>query len=151
MTKTRLPRLKRLRGVPRLRGTAPDVRLPLTPAEPPKEPLSDPYAVYPPFNSRLEVAVWQYIATRSPYWELQVQFGRTRVQGNTRVDFLNRMLMVALYPDGEYWHRDQTVKDTLNRAQLTARGFRVVQWMVNEPVESFAPKIPGLYASTIGN
>ena len=142
-----LPRIKGLK-IPRIAQDA--EHLPLAPSSPTKIEEADPYAVYPPFMSRLEVAVWQVISKFNPYWELQVQQGRPGTRGSTRVDFLNRMLMVALYPDGEYWHRYRTAQNIYARARLKAQGYRVVQWLVNETVEEFVPKIAGLYLATVG-
>ena len=106
-------------------GTLPD----------PIQTLEEQYHDFPPpFNSSYEWYIWLYIKEQHLGWEVQQTFGGTRQRGSTRVDFLNRQLSIAFFPDGTYWHTGSRVeaRDTLNRAQLRGYGWRVVQWLVSD-------------------
>lgn len=100
-------------------------------------PFSQKYAVYAPFNSTWEVYVWEWLNAsgnqKMHQWETQTTFGLKGGRGSTRVDFLSRILRIAWYLDGAYWHTDNAKQgyDVILRAQVAARGYRVVSWIVS--------------------
>ena len=137
----KLPKLKRVRAEPvrRVSRSANEIVL----KDP---PLEEQYKPYPPFNSSWEVYIWNFLRRQHPNWEVQQTFGGYRMKGSTRVDFLNRVLGIAFYPDGTYWHAGERreTRDLVNRAQLPGRGFRVVQWLISD-FDQVVRELPTFY------
>lgn len=121
-------------------------------AENPNVPEQSPqekYAPYPPFNSAGEVFVWEFIHPKDPYWIPQVQVGNPRVSGSTRVDFINELRRIALYPEGEYFHRRDDAQDLMKYAGVKARGYRVVLFYYTD-LDDCIERFPNFYAEQIG-
>ena len=117
-------------------------------------PFDEKYAPYPPFNSSYEVYIWEWLNERgyqkAHRWQLQITYGGKGSKGSTRVDFLSPILMIAWYPDGAVWHSGETktAKDTLLRAQVSADGYRVVQWLISSS-EQLVRELPDFYSQMV--
>lgn len=117
-------------------------------------PFAQKYAAYPPFNSSYEVYIWDWLNEsgnqKIHLWETQVTFGGRRQRGSTRVDFLSRVLRIAWYPDGAYWHigNAKEAQDVILRAQVAARGFRVVQWVIESETQ-LVQDLPQFYRDMV--
>lgn len=117
-------------------------------------PFAQRYPVYPPFNSSYEVYIWEWLNKTGKQsvhqWQTQITFGGKRQRGSTRVDFLSYVLMIAWYPDGAHWHVGNVKEgqDVILRAQVAARGFRVVQWIL-ESDRQLVSELPKFYSDMV--
>jgi len=161
-----LPKLKGLKGLPKIPHAG---KLPVLGGLESKPPRLEPstitvtelpfeqkYAKYGIFNSSYEVYIWNWLNEqgyqRAHAWRLQVTFGpSSRLYGGwTRVDFLSDILQIAWFPDGEYFHAGETktAHDTLLRAQVGAKGYRVVQWLIPSS-EYLVRELPSFYLKMV--
>lgn len=154
-----LPTLsQKIRGLPKLvKFAIPKTKLPnITPSEQKDSAatFAEKYAPYPPFNSSWEVYTWEWLNTSGNQikhqWETQATFGIRGGKGSTRVDFLSRVLMIAWYLDGAYWHigNKKEAEDPILRAQVAARGFRVVSWVVSSE-QQLQDELPQFYRDMV--
>ena len=91
------------------------------------------YKNYPaPFNSSWEYFTYLYLQKRDIGWTTQINFGVANSKGSTRADFVNETLRIVMFLDGQHWHTGERkeASDTLKRAQVAGRGYRVVSWVI---------------------